>query len=82
MHDYLFSIIYMIFVSSIFNGIFAEGFVALCGLLMQSKSSRTASAPAWVGFATSNNSSSEPSLQAIDGIALIAVMDTHALHSY
>jgi hypothetical protein len=41
---------------------FAEGFVTLYGLLVQSKSSSTASAPAWIGFATSNNSSSEPSL--------------------
>ncbi|MBV9178918.1 MAG: hypothetical protein JO297_17965 [Nitrososphaeraceae archaeon] len=47
---------------------FADGIVVFAGgrfvalrLLVQSKSSRTASALAWIGFATSNNSS-EPFL--------------------
>ena len=41
--------------------VFAGGFVALYGLLVQSKSSMIASALAWIDFATSNDSS-EPFL--------------------
>ena len=59
--------------------VFAGGFVALYRLLVQSESSRTASALAWIGFAVAIIAASTLSiLQAVDGIALKRAVDSWA----
>ena len=59
--------------------VFAGGFVALYRLLVQSESSRTASALAWIGFAVAKIAASTLSiLQAVDGIALKRAVDSWA----
>jgi uncharacterized protein DUF4386 len=59
--------------------VFAGGFVALYRLLVQRESSKTASALAWIGFATAIIAASALSiLQAVDGIALKRAVDAWA----